>query len=146
MNEPWRQKLENYQSASFQKAGTGKIFVNFDTNKLSMQAGAKKWMLRMLTPIFKIFKGKHITTNKIESKHSQVKGNGAGRKQRDGEYGHKLYMLHTYIVEYGHIPFTNLAGRPLYRYLMKKSNKKRIGYKTLENDREFVQTVLSAYE
>ena len=146
MNEPWRQKLENYQSASFQKAGTGKIFVNFDTNKLSMRAGAKKWMLRMLTPIFKIFKGKHITTNKIESKHSQVKGNGAGRKQRDEEYGHKLYMLHTYIVEYGHIPFTNLAGRPLYRYLMKKSNKKRIGYKTLENDREFVQTVLSAYE
>ena len=145
-NAPWRQKLEMFQSGSFQKEGTAKIFVNFETNKLSMRAGAKKWMIQMLTPIFKIFRGKHITTNLIESKHSQVKGNGAGRKQRDKEYGHQLYMLHTFLVEYGYIPFTNLEGRPLYTYLIESSKKKKIGYKILENDRNYVQTVLSAYE
>ncbi len=145
-NAPWRQKLEKFQSDSFQKEGTAKIFVNFETNKLSMRAGAKKWILQMLMPIFKIFKGKHITTNKIESKHSQVKGNGAGRKQRDKDYGHKLYMLHTFLVEYGYIPFTNLTGRPLYKYLIKSSKKKKMGYKTLESERIYIQTVLSDYE
>ncbi|MEE9377361.1 MAG: hypothetical protein V3V33_04915 [Candidatus Lokiarchaeia archaeon] len=145
-NERWRQKLEIYQSDSFKKEGTAKIFVNFETNKLSMRAGAKKWMFQMLIPIFKIFKGKHITTNKIERKYSQVKRNGAGRKQRDKEYGHKLYVLHTFLVEYGFIPFTNLTGRPLYSYLIKSNKKKKMGYKTLENDRIYVQTVLSAYE
>jgi len=100
----------------------------------------------MFTPIFKIFKGKHITTNKIESKHSQVKRNGAGRKQRDKEYGHVLFTLHAFLVEYGHIPFTNLAGRPLYNYLMKDENKKKIGYRIPEGKRIFVQTVLSGYE
>jgi hypothetical protein len=146
MNKPWRQKVERFQSPSFQKEGSAKVFVNFNTNKISMRKGAKKWMIRMLTPIYKIFKGKYITTNNIESKHAQVKGNGAGRKMRDREYGHRLYMLHSYIVEYDHIPFTNLAGRPLFRYLMKKSKKKRIGYKILENDHKLVQTVLSSYE
>ena len=52
-NARWRQKLENYQSDSFQKEGSAKIYVNFESNKLSMRAGAKKWMIRMLTPIFK---------------------------------------------------------------------------------------------
>ena len=145
-NERWRQKLEKYQSDSFKKEGTAKIFVNFETNKLSMRAGAKKWMIQLLTPIFKIFMRKHITTNKIESKHSQVKRNGAGRKQKDKEYGHKLYTLHTFLVEYGYIPFTNLAGRPLYSYLIKNSKKKKIGYKIPEGKRISVQTVLSAYE
>jgi len=145
-NERWRQKLEIYQSDSFKKEGTAKIFVNFETNKVSMRAGAKKWMFQMLMPIFKIFKGKHITTNKIESKHSQVKRNGAGRKQRDKEYGHKLYAFHTFLAEYGYIPFTNLVGRPLYSYLIKSNKKKKMGYKTLENDRIYVQTVLSTYE
>jgi len=111
-----------------------------------MRAGAKKWMLQMLIPIFKIFKGKHITTNKIESKHSQVKRSGAGRKQRNKEYGHKLYTLHTFLVEYGYIPFSNLAGRPLYSYLIKNSKKKKMGYKIPEGKRISVQTILSAYE
>ncbi len=145
-NEPWRQKLEEFQSASFQKEGTAKIFVNFETNKLSMRAGAKKWMLQLLTPVFKIFKGKHITTNKIESKHSQIKGSGAGRKQRDREYGHKLFTLHAFLVEYGYIPFTNLAGRPLYSYLIKNNKKKKIGYQILGDKQKFVQTVLSTFE
>jgi len=145
-NKRWRQKLEKYQSDVFQKEGTAKIFVNFETNKLSMHAGAKKWMIQLLTPIFKIFKGKFITTNLMESKHSQVKRNGAGRKQRDREYGHKLYTLHTFLVEYGYIPFTNLTGRPLYRYLIKNNKKKRIGYRIPEGKRISIQTVLSAYE
>ncbi|MHA1489294.1 MAG: hypothetical protein ACTSRI_06535 [Promethearchaeota archaeon] len=49
-------------------------------------------------------------------------------------------------MEYGYIPLTNLAGRPLYSYLIKKSTKKRIGYGILEGKRTFVQTVLSANE
>ena len=145
-NERWRQKLENYQSNSFQKEGTAKIFVNFETNKLSMRAGAKKWMLQMLTPIFKIFMGKHVTTNLIESKHSQIKGNGAGKKQRDKEYGHLLFTLHAFLVECGYIPFTTLTGRPLYSYLMKDEKKKKIGYKIPDDKRILVQTVLLGYE
>ena len=145
-NIKWRQKLENYQSDSFKKEGTAKIYVNFKTNKLSMRAGAKKWMILMLTPLLKIFKGKHTTTNLIESKHSQVKGSGAGKKQRDKEYGHVLFTLHAFLVEHGHIPFTNLTGRPLYNYLMKDEKKKKIGYRILEGKRIFVQTVLSGYE
>lgn len=145
-NVKWRQKLENYHCDSFQKEGTAKIYVNFRTNKLSMRQGAKKWMLQILIPLFKIFKGIHITTNKIESKHSQVKGNGAGKKQRDKEYGHLLYTIHTFVVEYGYIPFTNLTGRPLYKYLMKDIKKKKCGYRLPEGNRIFVQTVLSSYE
>ena len=145
-NVKWRQKLENYQSNSFQKEGTAKIYVNFRTNKLSMRTGAKKWMLQMLTPIFKIFRGKHITTNKIESKHSQVKGSGAGKKQRDKEYGHLLFTLHAFLVEYGYIPFTNLTSRPLYNYLMKDDKKKKMGYRIPEGKRIFVQTILRSYE
>lgn len=145
-NVKWRQKLENYQSDSFKKEGMAKIYVNFKTNKLSMRTGAKKWMLQKLTPIFKIFKGKHITTNLIESKHSQIKGNGAGKKQRDKEYGHLLFTLHAFLVEYGYIPFTNLVGRPLYKILMKDENEKKIGYKLPEGKHFFVQTILSGCE
>ncbi len=145
-NAKWRQKLETYQSGSFKKEGTAKIYVNFESNKLSMRKGAKKWIIHMLTPIFKIFKGMHITTNKMESKHSQIKRSGAGRKQRDKEYGHKLFTLHAFLVEYGYIPFTNLVGRPLYKFLMKDNKKKKIGYRILEGNRILVQTVLSSYE
>ena len=145
-NVKWRQKLEMYQSDSFKKEGTAKIFVNFETNKLAMRAGAKKWMIQMLTPVFKIFKAKHITTNWIESKHSQVKRNGAGRKQRDGEYGHKLYALHTFLVEFRYIPFTNLTGRPLYKHLMIENKKKEVGYKIRNDKRVSIQTVLSAFD
>ena len=145
-NTPWRQKLEMVQSDAFQKEGSANIYVNFETNKLSMRAGAKKWMIRMLTPIFKIFKGKHITTNLIESKHSQIKKSGAGKKQRDEVYGHHLFTFHAFLVEFGHIPFTNLAGRPLYTYLMSDVKKKKIGYKIPEGNRKFIQTALSGYQ
>ena len=145
-NARWRQKLENYQSDSFEKEGTAKIFVNFETDKLSLRAGAKKWMIQLLAPLFKLFKGKHITTNLIESKISQIKRKGAGRKQRDEGYGHQLFTLHAFLAEYGHLPFTNLTGRPLYSYLMIKDEKKEIGYRILETERKSVQTVLSAFE
>ena len=145
-NARWRQKLENYQSDSFQKEGSAKIYVNFESNKLSMRTSAKKWMIRMLAPIFKIFKGKHVTTNLIESKNSQVKGNGAGKKQRNSEYGHQLFTLHAFLVEFHYLPFTNLTGRPLYNYLMKNEKMKKIGYRILEGKRILVQTVLNGYE
>ena len=111
-----------------------------------MRAGAKKWMIRILAPIFKIFKGKHVTTNLIESKNSQVKGNGAGKKQRDAEYGHQLFTLNAFFVEFHHLPFTTLTGRPLYKYLMIESKKKELGYRTLEGKRKSIQTVLSAFD
>jgi len=111
-----------------------------------MRVGAKKWMILMLSPIFKIFKGIHITTNLIESKHAQIKGSGVGKKQRDEEYGHLLFTLHAFIVEYGYIPFTNMTDRPLYNYLMQDDKKKKIGYKLPENKRVLVQTVLNSYE
>ena len=100
----------------------------------------------MLVPIFKIFKGKHVTTNLIESKNSQVKGNGAAKKQRDAEYGHKLFTLNAFFVEFHYLPFTTLAGRPLYKYLMIESKKKEVGYKTLESKGNSIQTVLSAFD
>ena len=111
-----------------------------------MRAGAKKWMIRMLTPIFKIFKGKHVTTNLIESKNSQLKGNGVGKKQRDAEYGHQLFTLRAFFVEFHYLPFTNLTGRPLYKYLMKDEKKKKIGYQIHEGKRVLVQSVLSAFD
>ena len=146
INTKWRQKLEKYQSDSFKKEGTAKIFVNFKTNKLSMRVCSSKWMIDMLTPLFKIFKGKHLTTNLIESKHSQVKRNGAGRKQQDKEYGHQLFALHAFLVEHEYLPFTNLSGRPLYKYLMMDVKKKEGGYRILEGNRKSVQTVLCVFE
>ncbi|MFX1260417.1 MAG: hypothetical protein ACFFAN_21415 [Promethearchaeota archaeon] len=146
-NAKWWQKMENYQSGSFKKEVTAKIYINFESNRLSMKKGAKKGIIHMLTPIFKIFKGADITPNKMESKNSQIKRNGARKKQRDMEYGHKLFTLYAVLVEYGYIPFTNLTGRPLYRFLMKDDNKKKkIGYRILEDNRILVQTVLSSYE
>jgi len=141
----WRQKLENYRSESFEKEGTATLFVNFETNKLSMRAGCKNWMIRALTPVFKIFKEKHVTTNMIESKHSQIKRNGAKRKQRDKDYGHKLFTLHAFLVEFGCIPFTNLTGRPLYKFLMDNNKKEKMAYRIVEPTRTSIQTVLNAY-
>ena len=45
-NARWRQKLENYQSDSFQKEGSAKVYVNFESNKLSMQVGPKSGWFR----------------------------------------------------------------------------------------------------
>ncbi len=111
-NERWRQKLEKYQSDSFQKEGTAKIFANFETNKLSIRAGAKKWMIRMLTPIFKIFKGKHITTNKIESKYSQAKGSGAGKKPRYLNYLKEVKPIGEYLKD------TSKSEKTINTYLL----------------------------
>jgi len=141
----WRQKLKKFNSPNFQKGGTAKIYVNFKTNKLSMRVGSRKWMLRMLTPFFKIFKGKYVTTNLMESKNAQVKGSGAQRKQQDPIYGHHLFALHSFIVDNDYIPFTNVAGRPLYKYLMKEQKKKEIGYRLPEGKQNYVQTVLGSF-
>jgi len=46
-----------------------------------------------------IFKGKHITTNKIESKHSQFKGAGEGKKQRDKRV--RAHIIYTTCVPRG---------------------------------------------
>jgi len=141
----WREKLKKFNSPTFQKEGTAKIYVNFTSNKLSMRVGSKKWMIQMLTPFFKIYKGKCVTTNLMESKNAQVKGNGAQRKQQDPIYGHQLFALHSFIVDNKYIPFANLAGRPLYRYLMKEQKRKGVGYRLPEGKQNYVQTVLNSY-
>ena len=141
----WRQKFKNFQTSSFKKKGTAKVYINFSTNKVSMRAGSKKWMVQILNPLLKIFKGKHATSNLVESKHAQIKGGGAGRKQKDKLYGHQLFRLLAFLVERGYLPFTSLAGRPLYKYLMKEKKKKEVGYKIMENKHLSVQTVLSAF-
>ena len=108
--------------------------------------GSKKWKIQILTPVYKHFKGKYITTNLMDSKYSQDKRNGANRKQSDKRYRHKIFVLYASLVENKHIPFTNLAGRPLYKSLMKSNKKEKIEYKIVENKRISIQTVLSSYE
>ncbi len=80
----------------------------------------------------RIFKGKHLTTNLVESKHSQAKGNGTGRKQQDEEYDHQLFALLAFLVEYEYLPFTNLSKRSLYKDLMGNKKKKRSGIESLK--------------
>ncbi len=65
---------------------------------------------------------------------------------KDKEYGHQLSALHAFLVEHEYLPFTNLYGRPLYKYLMMDIKKKEGGYRILEGDSKSVQTVLCAFE
>ena len=141
----WRQKLRKYQSPKFQRSGSAGVFVNFDTNKLTMKRGARKWMIRMLGPLFKLFKGKCITTNLVESKHSQVKRKGHLRKQRDANYGHELFVFTAFVAETSHLPPITLTGRPLWKYLMKPPDKKVYGYSIPGGNGITIQTVLPAF-
>ncbi|MHA1291713.1 MAG: hypothetical protein ACTSQJ_03480 [Promethearchaeota archaeon] len=49
-------------------------------------------------------------------------------------------------MEHVYIPFTNLTGRPLYKYLTKDNKKKKIWYKIPVGKQIFIQTTLSGYE
>jgi hypothetical protein len=48
-------------------------------------------------------------------------------------------------VEHQYLPFTDLTGRPLYKFLIEKSKKEKIEYRIPENKRISIQTVLSTY-
>jgi len=96
----WRQKLELYNNGQMKTSGTGSVFINFKTDKISLRKGGNRWMVRMLQPLFKIYKGKHLTSNLIESKNSQVKRHGGDRKQQDAVYGHKLFSFCAFVAEH----------------------------------------------
>ena len=124
----WRQKRDEYFSNSFKKAGAGRVFVNLETKKVTMKKGCKLWMRKIFQKLLPIFAGKCITNNRVESKHSQIKGTGKLRKQPDVDYCDKLFLLQEYIVTHKHLPPVNLKGRPLYKYLMKPKKKSEESY------------------
>jgi len=102
-------------------------------------------MSDLLTPLLKIFKGKHATTNIIEGKHSRTKGYGNLRKQQDLVYQHQESVLHAYISERGHFPLTTLYGKYLWKYLVKPEKKERKAYNLWSNGTHFAQTSLPAF-
>ncbi len=57
---------------------------------------------------------------------------GKNREQRDKIYLHQLFTLNAALVEYEYIPFTNLARRPLYKFLMIEKKKKRADIESLK--------------
>ncbi len=143
MNQKWRQKVIAYQTGEIKKTGSATVFVNVKTNKISKRRGSTDWMIRMLTPLFKKFKGKYMTTGLIESKHHQIKHTSGDRKQQEPGYNHLLFALSSYIIETGHIPNTNLQRRPLYKYLIIEKKKEHLSYVTRENGIKRVQKTIS---
>jgi len=141
----WRQKRDEYYSPSFKKGGDAEVFVNRQTGKVSPRAGASKWMAAMVAPLVKIFKGKRVTTNWVESKHSQVKRKGASRKQQDVKYGDALFHVCAYLAERGDLPPVSLEGRPLFKYLVHNQGKSREGYYFHKDGAIYKQLLLSAY-
>ena len=145
MNQKWRQKLMAYQMGKKKKLGKATVYVNFKNNKISKRKGSTDWMIRMLTPLFKKFKGKCMTTALIESKNYQIKILSGDRKQQECGYNHILFALSSYIIETGHLSTTNLHGRSLYKYLIKKKKKVNLSYVTIKNGIRTVQkTILTS--
>lgn len=141
----WRQKEKKYQKYSTERLGSAKIFVNPDTNMVSLRACSHKWMIDLMRPLLKIFNGKHATTNKMEGNHSHVKGSRKIRKQPDPIYQHQEYALQSYILEHGHLPPATLRGKYLWKYLTKPERIKGKAYDVVSNGRHFVQSSLTAF-
>lgn len=141
----WRQKYEKYQLYRTKQIGIAKIFVNPDTNKVSLRAGSSKWMTALLQPLLKIFKGKHVTSNKVEGKHSQIKGHRHLRKQQDCVYQHQEFVFNAYIAEHGHLPPITLRGKYLWKYLIKSKKKAFKAYDLWSNGTHFIQSSLMAF-
>ncbi|MHA1766259.1 MAG: hypothetical protein ACTSVK_08350 [Promethearchaeota archaeon] len=141
----WRQKKVEYNSNTFQKKGSAKVYINPDSKKISLRQGSKKWMQGMIQQIIIIFHGKFITNNRSESKNSQIKRTGNMRKQPNEEHSDHLFQLQEYIVKNGHLPQTFIKGRPLYKYLMKDIKSQKIGYRINLNKKEFNQTLIESY-
>lgn len=141
----WRQKYEKYKSHVIPQNDTAKVFVNPETNKVSLRADSRKWMIKMLTPLLKIFKGKHVTSNIVEGKHSQIKSHGLLRKQQDPIYQHQEFVFRAYITEHGHLPQITLHGRYLWKYLIKPKKKEIKSYDLWSNGCRFTQSSLMAF-
>jgi len=143
--QSWRQKRDEYYSRDFKKSGTAKVYFNEETMKISRRAGATQWMVNMLTPVLKEFVGKCITSNQVESKHSQIKRKGASRKQQDPDYGNTIFQICTYLAETKHLPSITLEGRPLYKYLVKPLKKAEEYYRIPRKDAICKQLLISTY-
>lgn len=141
-NQKWRQKISEYQNGKIKKAGSATVYINFKNTKISKRKGSTDWMIRMMQPLFKKFKGRCATTGLIESKNHQIKHTGGDRKQQDAKYNHYLFALSSFIVENGYLPSTDLHGRPLYKYLMKESKQKILKYTTVKNNTRLIQMTL----
>lgn len=141
----WRQKLQQYSSAQFKKKGHAKVFINLNTKKISKRAGAEQWMIRMFQAAFKIFQGKCITNNRSESKHSQVKRNGAQRKQQDLNYSDDLFRVCASIAEQKKFPPMVFEGHPLFKYIIQSRKYQEKGYVIQKNGAKITQTVLPMY-
>jgi hypothetical protein len=141
----WRQKKHEYNALSFQKNGVAKVFVNTQTEKVSLRAGAKSWMITMFSPVLNEFNGKCITNNGSESKHSQIKRKGASRKQKDQQYADNLFHFYAYLAENKCFPPMSLKGRPLFRYLIKQRDPKKEQYRIYNSNSNSRQMLLSAF-
>jgi hypothetical protein len=141
----WRQKKNEYYSKEFEKEGTASVFINTETETISLRAGAKSWMINMFLPVLKEFNGKCITNNGSESKHSQIKRRGASRKQKDVVYANNIFQFSAYLAEKKVFPPMVLKGRPLYHYLLKPSTPKKEQYQIYNSDLKSKQIMLSAF-
>lgn len=141
-NQKWRQKISAYQNGKIKKAGSAIVYTNSKNTKISKRKGSTDWMIRMLQPLFKKFKGKCATTGLIESKNHQIKHTSGDRKQQDEKYNHYLFALSSFIVENGYLPMTNLYGRPLYKYLMKESKAEVFRYVSIKDNIKMIQMTL----
>lgn len=139
----WQKQVNNYHNGKMKTSGSAEVYVNHKNTLVSLRKGSKRWMIGMLQPLFKIFKGRVMTTSLIESKNHQIKSMSGDRKQQDPDYNHKLFALSSFIVEFGHIPHVNLSGRPLYKYLMKDHKTEALSYVKYQNEKKIVQTTLS---
>ncbi|MHA1336573.1 MAG: hypothetical protein ACTSPW_12670, partial [Promethearchaeota archaeon] len=141
----WRQKYEMYKFYKTKQEGTAKVFVNPETNKISLRSGSSMWMKDLLMVVLKIFNGKCVTSNMVEGKHSQVKDKGNLRKQQDIVYWHQEFVFNAYIVERGHLPPMTLHGKYLLKYLVKPKKKEKKAYDLWSNGTKFAQLSLMAF-
>ncbi len=87
----------------------------------------------MLTSLLKIFKGKYVTSNIVEGKHTQIRGHGLLRKQQDPIYQHQEFIFPAYIAEHEHLPQTTLHGKYLCNYLTKPKKREFKSYDLWSN-------------
>ena len=126
-------------------SGTGSVFINFKTDKIFLPKGGSRWMIRMLQPLFNIYKGKHLTSNLIESKNSQVKRHGGDSKQQNAVYGHKLFSFCPFVAEYDYLHLIQVEGRPLNNKLMIEQPSREWKYHIYENGTNYNQKVMDTY-
>ncbi|MFO8018481.1 MAG: hypothetical protein R6U96_07585, partial [Promethearchaeia archaeon] len=141
----WRQNYEKYKEYKSGREGTAELFVNPETDKVSLGAGSHVWMSKMLAPVLKLFKGKCISSNVVESVHSRIKRHRRLRKQQDPVYQHQEFVFHAYLQEHGHLPPVLLHGKYLWKYLTKKRKREWISYKLRSTEQNMVQSSLLAF-